>query len=759
MAVSLVTLLAAVGLHAVGTGADAGTGAAGTGADVVLPSLARSSFAFNSSDRPLSRFPLRNCTALLLSGDRLYVGARDGVFSLDATDVMVPRGQASWPPGKSDVSTCEMKRKNATADCANFVGVLQRLNASHLYACGSFAFNPHESFLDAETLAMTPPRASKGRCPFSPFERSAAVVADGELFTATTVDFFGVRPFIMRHFSKDGRPDLSQESLSMLLDEPDFVASALDSVQRKVFFFFSEVAKEFNVQQDMRVARVASVCQDDVGGARVLQKKWTTLVKSTLSCLQPFNVLLDVFSHPPAEGQDPQETRFYAIFVSQWSLRPESVVCSFSLASLRAVFEGPYRIVDADTQRWSTSVTRSSFGQCNINSSSHAKLEEVKRTFLTDGSVAPEEGGPLLVSIHQRYSRLAVTRARGADGRSHPVLFLLTENGLLHKAFISARGPRLVEEVAVLDRAGRVTAFALSPAKGVMFVGSWGGVTAVPVARCSAHATCGRCLFARDPFCGWSQSARRCLQLDREHQRPQDTPQGDDLFQLLEGGDVRNVCPGDHVDPPVKNVVAGAGEVVKLSCYKPWASSTLTWRRSPAGVLTGRGFIWSDDGGLNFLASQNTWGGYRCEAEEDGYTETVASYCVFPPSGRRLACPDAEPVLAEPVPAEPDPAEPVPAEPSSPPAAPVPAEPDPAEPVPAEPSSPLSARCERRSHYGWLVGVAVCICVLLAAISAACVRRKPDAGRVIPLHAEVDRREGRVPEMGVELEEKLKSDT
>ncbi|KAF1388551.1 hypothetical protein PFLUV_G00091450 [Perca fluviatilis] len=49
---------------------------------------------------------------------------------------------------------------------------------------------------------------------------------DGELFTATTTNFRGVEPQISRHFSKDGRPDVSQDSSVSLLEEPTFVSSA-----------------------------------------------------------------------------------------------------------------------------------------------------------------------------------------------------------------------------------------------------------------------------------------------------------------------------------------------------------------------------------------------------------------------------------------------------------------------------------------------------------------------------------------------------
>lgn len=62
--------------------------------------------------------------------------------------------------------------------------------------------------------------------------------------------------------------------------------------------------------------------QDDVGGLRTLQKKWTSFAKAPLLCQSPkqllFNVLQDMFILPPPEGSDASDTLFYGVFTSQW---------------------------------------------------------------------------------------------------------------------------------------------------------------------------------------------------------------------------------------------------------------------------------------------------------------------------------------------------------------------------------------------------------------------------------------------------------
>lgn len=58
--------------------------------------------------------------------------------------------------------------------------------------------------------------------------------------------------------------------------------------------------------------------QSDVGGDKVLQKKWTTFLKAQLVCSQPgrfpFNVIHHAFALPRRHGG----ADFYAVFTSQW---------------------------------------------------------------------------------------------------------------------------------------------------------------------------------------------------------------------------------------------------------------------------------------------------------------------------------------------------------------------------------------------------------------------------------------------------------
>ncbi|XP_023252289.1 semaphorin-4B-like [Seriola lalandi dorsalis] len=591
----------------------------------------RTSFLLGSADRPLVHFSLpdvHNTTTLLLSNDSstLYVGARDAVLSLDVSqsDVISLKNKLDWSPSLSQIHDCKLKGKNPTVDCPNFVHVLEQINSTHLYTCGSFAFSPHDSFIDTESFTLVQHGDAKGRCPFSPFQRNTAITIDGELFTATTSDFRGVKPQISRHFTKQKRGDVSQDSSVNLLEEPTFVSSSWDPAERKLYFFFSEVGKEFSFVDELQISRVAQVCKDDVGGQRTLQRKWTSFAKAPLLCQShrqlPFNVLQDVFTLQPAEGGDASDTLFYGVFTSQWSSGPESAVCVFRLQDVRTAFTGGYRTFDMQTHRWSPLLEKHSYlGKCGLDNASDSELAEVKKSFLTGSSVRPVSDGPVLVSSEQQYSRVAAMRTTAADGKQYTILYLLTESGFLHKVVLFDRGARVIEEIQVFTQPQLVKSLALSSTKGVLYVGTSEGVTAVPVSNCSTYRTCSQCVLARDPQCGWSPTRSVCTGLGRGSET---------MVQDLESGGVGEGCQQQSRANQDTEVSVQLNEVVRLPCLKPSNMAALTWTSPQFEHLPEKLFIQSADGSLRFLAAAATFGTYHCEAEEGGYKEVVSGYTV-----------------------------------------------------------------------------------------------------------------------------------
>uniref|UniRef100_A0A3B4ZBI8 Semaphorin-4A-like n=1 Tax=Stegastes partitus TaxID=144197 RepID=A0A3B4ZBI8_9TELE len=580
--------------------------------------------------RSLTRFSshdVRNTTTLLLSddGDVLYVGARDSVLALDVT---VCFGFINTSNFLSSVWLFQ-------ADCPNFIRVLQFLNSTHLYACGTFAFSPRCVYINSETLTMSlRPDEGRGRCPYDPYQRNTAIVVDGELYTGTVADYRGNRPVISRYLSEGRRVDLKLDDTLGWLEDPTFISSTFIPDEGKIYFFFSEVGREYNFIDKFIVSRISQICMSDVGGQRTLQRRWTTFAKAQLLCQAdnelPYNVIQDIDTLPPADGAPEDDTLFYGIFTSQWSVNSgRSAVCSFRLTDIKSVFAGNYKVLNRDTLQWRAWVQEkvANPGECGLHNASDNALRFVKENFLADESVRPVGRSLTLVSAEHNYTHLTVQRVQAANSRHYTVLFLLTESGCLHKAVLLQSGAHIIEEVQVFEQPQPIKSLKLSIPKGVIYVGTSEGVVKVPTANCSFYWTCAQCVLARDPFCHWDPVSRACVVVSKTH-----TPLGQDI----DGGNVEEACNSVSLTPVIcisascpagELVSVSLNEVVHIQCPAASQLSQQVWER-PNSRLSSDLYLFLEDGSLSFVATPATLGHYLCLSIENGYQQTMAIYHV-----------------------------------------------------------------------------------------------------------------------------------
>ncbi|NXI38520.1 SEM4A protein, partial [Galbula dea] len=450
------------------------------------------------------------------SQQELYVGARDRLLALAVGSPGTIHLKASipWGPTAKKISECGFKKKSQETECFNFIRVLVALNQSHLYACGTYAFSPACTYINLEnfTLVDTSSRGQpfldgKGQCPFDPQHTCTALLADGELYVGTMNNFQGNEPVISR--SLGSRTLLKTDAfLRWLSADAAFVASFSAPGDEKVYFFFEETAEEFDFFERLLVSRVARVCKSDVGGDKVLQKKWTTFLKAQLLCSQPGHFLFNVIHHAFALPRRSGGADFYGVFTSQWQAggAGSAAVCSYSQEDLEKVFEGKFKELNKESSRWtvySDPELSPRPGSCSMGPSSDKALTFMKDHFLMEGKVSPTLGRPLLVTSEVTYTRIAVDETRGAAGATYRVMFLATAQGFLHKAVELPRGPHIVESIQLFRTPEPVKDLVLAPGKGVLYVGYSGGVLQVPLANCSLHRSCAECLLARDPYCAW----------------------------------------------------------------------------------------------------------------------------------------------------------------------------------------------------------------------------------------------------------------
>uniref|UniRef100_A0A8C0GKP3 Ssemaphorin 4F n=1 Tax=Chelonoidis abingdonii TaxID=106734 RepID=A0A8C0GKP3_CHEAB len=474
--------------------------------------------------------------------------------------------------------------------------------------------------------------SGRGKCPFEPTQQSAAVMVDGVLYAATVSNFLGTQPIISRATGNLEERIRTEISVTWLND-PVFVGSTFlrggeSGEDDKIYFFFTETAREYDFYEQVKVPRVARVCKGDLGGLKTLQKRWTTFLKTQLVCLDPesgtnFNLLKDIFTLHSVNGTS---AVFYGIFSAQrWVDGGQvSAVCAYSVRDIQKAMNGRFKEFKHDCDKWTSvmgeDVPEPRPGACITKSmkltgfGSSLALPDRVLTFvrdhpLMDQVVHPLEMGPVLVKLDTQYLRIAVHRVRSVSGQEYDMLYLGTEDGHLHKAVKIAQKAVIIEDLTLFPEPQPIQNLQLH--ESWLYVGSSTEVTQVNTTDCERFKSCIECVLGRDPSCAWSRELGACI----HHQGQRALSH----VQLLPQCSVS--IPVADVPVTVEVPVSLAAQVV-LPCTPPSAWATCMWQKpsQDATVYSLR----SD--GLEFTVTEETLGDYTCECMEGGAGGVIASY-------------------------------------------------------------------------------------------------------------------------------------
>uniref|UniRef100_A0A3P8U624 Si:dkey-49n23.1 n=1 Tax=Amphiprion percula TaxID=161767 RepID=A0A3P8U624_AMPPE len=533
---------------------------------------------------------------LLLDEDQgwLLVGGKDHVYLLRPDGIY-------WPAAREHVEHCRLAGKSLE-DCANFVRLLQPFNKTHIYVCGTGAFHPQCSYLELGPNAEV--ESGRGKCPFSPREPFAARLA-GELYAGTSVDFMGANAAIFRtSIQGSSQHYIRTEAYDHNWLNPEFVGSfsipdTHSPDDDKVYFFFKERAVEAG-QWDRRVySRVARVCKNDVGGKRSLINRWTTFLKARLVCSVPgpsgVDTQFDELDIFVLETKDPQNPTVYGVF-STSSVFRGSAICVYSMASIRAAFNGPFAHKEGPDYRWVEYKGRIPYprpGTCP--SETYDVLHKSTKDFPDDvisfmrqhqlmwEPVLPLGGRPVLTRVQQDYmlKKVVVDRVEAEDG-AYDVLHLGTSPTPILSMKLSTKRQHL-------------------------YVSSDVGVVQLSLHRCDFYGSdCAECCLARDPYCSWDgQTCSRFFPSSKRARR-QDVKHGDPWSQ----------CPitEDSGSVEVKQVYGVEGNSTFLECSSRSGKAEIRWTlQQDRGLLLQR--LDPTDAGV-----------YSCSAHEQNYVQLQARY-------------------------------------------------------------------------------------------------------------------------------------
>uniref|UniRef100_A0A8C7IB19 Sema domain, immunoglobulin domain (Ig), short basic domain, secreted, (semaphorin) 3Fa n=1 Tax=Oncorhynchus kisutch TaxID=8019 RepID=A0A8C7IB19_ONCKI len=487
------------------------------------------SFLLNSTDYRILRMDEDH--------DRMYVGSKDYILSLDLHDINKEPLIIHWPVAPQRKTECVLSGKDTNGECGNFIRLIEPWNRTHLYVCGTGAYNPVCTYVDRgrrsqEYIFRLEPGkvdSGKGKCPYDPKLNSVSALINGELYAGVYIDFMGTDASIFRTLGKQTAMRTDQYN-SKWLNDPTFIKAHLipDSAEKnddKLYFFFREKASEMG-QSPMAQSRIGRICLNDDGGHCCLVNKWSTFLKARLICSVPGAEFLQQWYNPIVK-----------LYVLK-ALFKGSAVCVYSMADIRQVFNGPYAHKEGPNYQWVAYTGKIPYprpGTCpggtftpNMKSTKDYPDEVIN--FMRNHptmyhAVYPIHKRPLVVrnNVDYEFTTITVDQVAAADG-SYEVLFLGTDRGTVQKVIVLPRDDLQTEELVLEE----VEVF-----RQQLYVGSVLGVTHLALHRCDVYGeACADCCLARDPYCAWDgKSCTRYSASQKRRSRRQDVKYGNPIRQ------------------------------------------------------------------------------------------------------------------------------------------------------------------------------------------------------------------------------------
>ncbi|XP_031422825.1 sema domain, immunoglobulin domain (Ig), short basic domain, secreted, (semaphorin) 3H isoform X2 [Clupea harengus] len=602
-------------------------------------------------------------------GRRLYVAMKDNLVSTNLDDITQNPRKLYWPASPDRIQECLMAGKDPEAhvlsspqlECANFLRVLQPYNTTHLYVCGTGAFNPRCTFLptsvflkaDQQTLLTEQTESGKGKCPYDPNQRTATAMIDEQLYAGISSDFMSRDSAFFRSLGESHVIRTEQYDPTWLQDAQFVHVSLMSESDNpeddKVYVFFTERAQEADsAAGKVLYSRVARVCKNDIGGQRSLVNKWSTFQKARMVCSVPgpdgiqthFDQLQDIFIQ---HSRDKKNPLIYGLFTTTSDVLNGSAVCVYRMQDVVRAFKGNFYHREGPQYKWAEFTGRVPFprpGTCPSSTyGSYRSTREYpddviffSRTHpLMQEAVLPLGGRPLVIRVGASYkfTRLVVDRVEAVDGQ-YDVLFIGTDSGLVLKSMPLPRehGQDItLEQMQVFKHKSPITAMTLSKNKW-LFVGAAEGVAQLGLFQCELYGqACPECCLARDPYCTWDGHAcSPYMPIARRRNTRQVGDAGDPLNQCVRQG------AGLQVETERRSIVVAVGNSTYLECLPKSHHASVTWLKEIGEnsaelhqVTSGETLVVIDRGILIPRAEPVHGGVYHCQLEEHGFHWTAVT--------------------------------------------------------------------------------------------------------------------------------------
>uniref|UniRef100_A0A8D2L1W6 Semaphorin 3D n=1 Tax=Varanus komodoensis TaxID=61221 RepID=A0A8D2L1W6_VARKO len=564
----------------------------------------------------------------------LLLGAKDHIFLLSLVD---------------------LNKNVKKTECANFIRVLQPYNRTHVYVCGTGAFHPVCGYIELGTHKENL-ESGRLKCPFDPQQPFASVMADGYFYSGTASDFLGKDTALTRSLgiSQDHhyiRTDISEH---YWLSGAKFIGifpipDTYNPDDDKIYFFFRETSQESSTSDKTILSRVGRVCKNDMGGQRSLINKWTTFLKARLVCSIPgpegadthFDELHDIFLLPTRDERNPM---VYGVFTTTSSVFKGSAICVYSMADIRAVFNGHYAHKESVDHRWVQYDGRIPYprpGTCP--SKTYDPLIKSTRDFPDDvisfirrhpvmhKSVYPVTGAPVFtqINVDYRLTQIVVDRVMAEDGQ-YDVMFLGTDIGTVLKVLSITKEKWdmeevVLEELQIFKHPTPILTMEMSPKQQQLYIGSRDGLAQLSLHRCHTYGkACADCCLARDPYCAWDgSSCSRYTPTSKRRARRQDVKYGDPVTQCWDIED------SNHETTDEKVIFGIEFNSTFLECIPKSQQASIRWFIQRSGeehreeLKPDERIIKTEYGLLIRSLLKKDTGTYYCKAQEHTFVQTI----------------------------------------------------------------------------------------------------------------------------------------
>uniref|UniRef100_A0A8C5GQW3 Sema domain, immunoglobulin domain (Ig), short basic domain, secreted, (semaphorin) 3E n=1 Tax=Gouania willdenowi TaxID=441366 RepID=A0A8C5GQW3_GOUWI len=610
--------------------------------------------------------PLQPQTMVLDEGHgRLYVGAKNAVFSLSLDRVSAHHKEIQWGSTESQIEECLMKGREQP-ECANYIKVLQPYNHTHLLVCGTGAFNPLCALVRVGhpgqvrgfhlTKILKKLTASNFSLLFSSFlsckDKGLSYYweNDGALCRLNN-----------QTYTRTEKMDRQQ------LTEPKFVGSVVipdndDRDDDKVYFFFTERGMDSDGVNKAVYTRVGRVCANDQGGQRMLVNRWSSYLKTRLICSVAgpdgidthFDNLEDVFVLKDKDEKNPE---IFGLFSTISAVFKGYAVCVYLMDDIRAAFNGPFAFRERPEHHWTPYEDKVPYprpGSCasKVNgggfSSSKEFPDEVLRFVRSHPvmyrPVLPQHQKPVLLQTEQdgrKLTQIAVDRVQAQDGHYH-VLYIGTDDSVVLKVITiynkdtNTMEEVLLEELQVFKVLHRLEMTYCFCSQQQLYVGSEVGVAQVRLHQCDLYGSeCADCCLARDPYCAWDG-----FTCSRYYPAGVFTKSRRFRRQDVRHGNAVQLCNGLQIDAEEKVVYSVESNSTLLQCVPRSLQAKVLWFLQNHGEkreVRGDERVIMTSYGLLILRTRSSDSGvYVCQTVEHGYIHTLLRVTLHVLKGERL---------------------------------------------------------------------------------------------------------------------------